>query len=474
MISFELLKNALQNDHLVDYIEKFYLKDDEEQLSPYNLYMIRRSKQHLESVFASYSSAKTNVVLYDDVHNVSVTIHMLIESRDVPQSICDEYRLDPQKRYPVIVTNGSTQHKTHKFTLRNEITTSMSKAKLAFACTSLRVNIGFIINKTMSWGVVDFANDDASVKQESANAAIWAHRFQTDAHTMCADPPSCIELYPNMCASTQNEKASNIKKEMAIQNREMTLVRGIGLKERNIALKKGITRWDDSRLNSDILDLRPNTKTYDIVNAILNSNRKECPVIDPRKISSTCAEGDIFIDIETSSLYEWKDYIFMIGVGYGEDNFKCFTVSTPTFEEERRIVDEFVSEMQDHNAKRMLHWAPHEVNVFKKIENRHSIDVISKFEWVDMCKYIEDIRWCPNGAFTFSLKSIAPAMFKHNMIKTIWTSECQDGLSAMYDSYVAFQTNDVEKLKDIEDYNRVDVVTTMQIWRYLKSIDVCI
>ena len=61
-------------------------------------------------------------------------------------------------------------------------------------------------------------------------------------------------------------------------------------------------------------------------------------------------------------------------------------------------------------------------------------------------------------------------MFNEGMIDIIWESECTNGEDAMWQGYKAILMRRGDVMKDIIAYNRVDVVSMMQIWQYTSAI----
>ena len=289
---------------------------------------------------------------------------------------------------------------------------------------------------------------------------------------MTLDPPSRKELYPNMCVTHINPEVEEFKKKLALKNNEITLILKLGVKEREIALSHGISKWSDNRLNATILNINKETEKYALVNLILDTNRKEAPRTTT-KIAQLCQKGDMYVDFETSSMYEFaSDYLFMIGYAVERNATFCgLVVSEITLADELKIFNEFVQAIKALNICRIIHWGDHEKCVCKKIAQRHDISgVPDHIVWVDLCKTIQQLPFIPKGAFNFKLKSVAKAMHSYGMINTVWSSQCQDGQNAMFDAFIAFKVEDNDTLKDILEYNRVDVVSMMEIYRYLSSM----
>ena len=162
----------------------------------------------------------------------------------------------------------------------------------------------------------------------------------------------------------------------------------------------------------------------------------------------------------------------MIGIAHGEKEFRCFIVKEATLEEERRILISFKKYIEKMNFKRLLHWGSHEKTVFSTLCSRH--DIQFHVEFVDMRPPIIKKEFCPYGAFSFGLKTITKALNDLGLINVKWESDCKDGQSAMYAAFKAYEDNELDVLKDIEEYNKIDVIATMEVWKYLSSIGITI
>ena len=69
------------------------------------------------------------------------------------------------------------------------------------------------------------------------------------------------------------------------------------------------------------------------------------------------------------------------------------------------------------------------------------------------------------------LKDIAKAMYKHGMISTNWDeNEINNGLSAMTYAFRWFETQDVNIINQIENYNMIDCQVIYEIINYLRKL----
>ena len=80
-------------------------------------------------------------------------------------------------------------------------------------------------------------------------------------------------------------------------------------------------------------------------------------------------------------------------------------------------------------------------------------------------------------SFNFGLKSIAKAMYKNQMIDTVWKDGPVDGLGAMVGAWwcnnkiknSSEALSDIELMQQIASYNEVDCKVMMEIVTYLRK-----
>ena len=154
---------------------------------------------------------------------------------------------------------------------------------------------------------------------------------------------------------------------------------------------------------------------------------------------------------------EIHNFVFMIGLGYGEDRFRCLVAEGLDMSSERDILIEMVNFFETCGCKRVIHWGCYEKVVFSSVQKRHGLDIISKVEWVDMCERLKETSFFPKFSYGFSLKQFVPAMYKQGMIKVTWESDCTDGQDAMVKAYYAYVNKNKNVLDDIEKYNYVSI-----------------
>jgi len=334
------------------------------------------------------------------------------------------------------------------------------------------------------------------------NKAIeWIHNMRQNGHNWHLLPtPSIPELYPNM----KNTKDSNyhmLKMELADQIYEITNIWWCGYNKRNIAHMSNIYGWNDNRLNATIMNFNDN-KIASTVNHILNINRSATKLIRTNDLINTLDKWDNFgddtlefyIDFETMNGNIGQiidedninpDVIFMIGLGWEENNewkYKSFILKENNNEAELEIINNMFlfinNKKQELNKNKtiFIHWTNAEVSFFNKFKSKHLDKTIDDLHFYDLHKLFLENNIVVKGALNFSLKTIANAMYKHNMISTKWDTKsiCSNGLQAMYLAYNLYKNNNniIEEpiMKEIETYNMIDCKVMWEILKYLRNI----
>lgn len=370
-----------------------------------------------------------------------------------------------------------------------------------------KYNKGGVINHNYTClnrlGKIDYNGIDSEFKIRTKEAIKWVRDVKENGSSWSISPPSRIELYPNMCVDSGDEWNKE-KREIAEQIGEMTNIWYVGLKHRNSALEKGIKSWHDNRCNTSIMGLRG--VRAPIIDAILDINRQNKDKIRPKKIISNIHgwkkvnNNDLYVDFETLSdifadfnhLPEQycTDMIFMIGVGYQEnDQFKYinFICNSPTYDEEYRIMNEFSQFVAERGYPNIYHWvaesrfwntascrqfdlADEEGDMERKIRISDSWNIN---KWADLSQLFKSEPIVIKDCFKFGLKAVAGAMQKHGMISSIIDSSCDSGLSAMVNAWKAYKNYDnpetSEIMKDISKYNEYDVRVLWEILTYLRN-----
>jgi hypothetical protein len=353
-------------------------------------------------------------------------------------------------------------------------------------------------------GIIDFKNYDSQYSNLVQNAINWIYKLRSEGHTWKLLPkPSVPELYPNM----KNEKDGlyrKLKNDLNTIINEITSVWMCGYKKRQYAHTKNIYSWKDKNCTAKNLSFKKG-KISNTVNSILKINRQNRKLIDFGTLIDSTDEwryfGDdimeFYIDFETINSnmgtcnlsninYESNELIFMIGIGWFENNkynYKCFTTIKRDYDSEYNMIKDFLNEVniiKNRNNKSdstFIHWTKAEPQNYNKLIKRHySKNDIPRLQFYDLYKLFYDNCIVIKGSLNFSLKNIAKSMYNNKMIESNWNSKnpCSNGLNAMLYAFKLYEklnvvTQNEPIMKDIIDYNNIDCKVLWEILYYLRN-----
>lgn len=354
-------------------------------------------------------------------------------------------------------------------------------------------------------GEINFETVDNEITARTAAAIEWIKLVRTEGARWSIDPPSRIELYPNMCNDSDAPWHST-KKEIAKKIGEITQVYYAGINNRNAAVSKGITSWKDERCSAALMGHK-GPKLAPVIDAILDTNRSTDKIrYGDRNIKLPDPKVRFYIDFETiNDVVEdikadhptttTQSYIFMIGIGWKvrgkpEWNYRCLTVDTINSDNEKEIFlsmhDNMLEILETNDAFddcTVFHWSHAEKTFYDQTADKYLDDMgqyanYLSWEWFDLCKLFTTTPITVRGALTFSLKDIAPAMYRHGFIQTNWPADgILDGLNAMIKA--AECSEDAKKkgismtelpvMKRIIEYNEVDCKVMMEIVEFISN-----
>jgi hypothetical protein len=343
-----------------------------------------------------------------------------------------------------------------------------------------------IINTTNNiLSAVNYNKQDNIYYKKLNDAIEWIIKLKTEGSKWKLLPkPSVHELYPNM-TNKYNIKWLNIKKYISNELKDLTNIIYVGPKERDHAFSKNIYSYDDRNCNSKTLNL--NGKKGEIVDNILKINSKQTNyIILPNKIKSNHWRNikrnqfEFYIDYETTSNFSDEPFIFMIGVGYVLNNlwiFKTFILDTELDAHKILFKNfwEYIKNILIINKKKeaiFIHWTPAEPSTYNNIKEKLNIQ---DKHFMDLYKVFIQDNIVIKGAYNYSLKTIARAMFNNNLIKTCWKDDtkCNNGLDALLLAHNIYFDNkkssiNKEDFNDIIYYNEIDCKVLYEIINYLR------
>jgi hypothetical protein len=282
-----------------------------------------------------------------------------------------------------------------------------------------------------------------------------------------------VPCAPNMSISGEQEYIHNIKVMINNVVCDITQLWNCGYKHRLLALKHGISGWNDPKFNAELIGFRgKNAKT---INNIVQVNKptNNLVMILPQTFEGEIPSKRVYIDFETladisSDRAFSSQGIFMIGI-YHDSTFKTFSTLDFSKKGENDVCQEFCEYIKQHNLSdhHFIHWSSAENWQWEKARRRLSHDTNLKL--FDLCKFFQDNSITVNGCFNYSLKNIARCMKERHLINSSWdTSEGpSDGLNAIISLYNS--PNKIFTLEQIAKYNYIDVKVLEEITNYIIS-----
>ena len=371
--------------------------------------------------------------------------------------------------------------------------------KYSYESCNVKYNITDFLNKLAT---VNFDDIDSEYVEQTQNGINWIKTLREEGSNWNLLPIPCkSELFPNM-KNVKDDEYHNIKKELSENIDEITQVWNCGFKKRKLAHSKFVFSWRDPKFNSKLLNMDKG-KIGPVIDKILNINRQKKDKIRPKKINYdrenwlACKELEFYLDFETFNtnldsiiqdgtiIDENNQYIFMIGIGYEKNKkwvFKSFVMEQKdNLSEEKMFIDfmDYINKvLKQENKKtcKMYHWSFAEVGSYNNFKSRHSDLAIidNHISFYDLNKVFVNEPITVNGALNYSLKTIAKALKKNNLIKSTWdeTSVCSNGLNAMilannlYDSNASIED---PVMKEIIYYNEIDCKVLWEIHNLIKK-----
>ena len=354
----------------------------------------------------------------------------------------------------------------------------------------------FVKNSFDILAKIDYSiEDNINIKESITESISWNTELEKDWKKYKLDPINKEELYPNMVNKYDGEYGKE-KMEIALQNKEITLLWNCGIKQRKNALKNNISKYDDIKLNADILGFKEDTVKHNIINKMLNILHTEENIIIPEENNymewrNEC-DNEYYVDFETynDEYCENEEYItnqklYMIGIGNYKNNIwkhKTFLLNKNFYknnkniilcETEKELVIEFIKYVKDNKIERLVHWSKAEPIVFSKKLKKYEIK--ENINWYDLLEVFKhrDHPIIIKECFGFGLKEIINKLNFYNYINIKW-NKLDDGLLSMFiavenykDTYNRTQTN--EKMKSLVEYNEIDCKTLQILLKFIRE-----
>jgi hypothetical protein len=352
-------------------------------------------------------------------------------------------------------------------------------------------------------GKIDIYGEDKHFFEKTNLAIEWLKNLKQNGRFWETNDS---RIMPNMKCSYDDEWRS-IKKKIALDNNEITLLWNCGIKERAQACKRKIRGWEDSECYSSSLGI--NGKRAKIIDGILKTNKDNEIIFNPRRIK--CSENikklesnkvEFICDFETVNdlndnfkripYSNFEACIFMIGLITNIRNvdgeiicseFNCFILEDFTRKEEKRIINQWLEYMDNIGKKykvqnpKIYHWSQAEPNFYKQaILRNKQVFEWGKLNFVDILEVFKSEPISIKGVLNYGLKDVSKGLYNLGIIETTWKDD-MDGRIALLEAVEAMNKSKIENIrfsemdivKSIEKYNYVDVKVIDDIINFLRT-----
>jgi hypothetical protein len=362
------------------------------------------------------------------------------------------------------------------------------------------------------------------------NAVDWINDLRTNWKDFTLNPINKDELYPNM-KNNYDKNWYKVKKQIAIINKEITLLWYCGIANRDLAWKHNIKEYDDPKLNSLILGFNESSSKNKIINSMLKLLPSDKKYILDKKNNfmewQKKSEWEFFVDFETYNCdmnfdenNEWENIhttnqkIYMCGISWFNNknnkfNHKSFIIN---YKNDNMLKNEFMIKSNSSvkyndciycsneldliykiknfissfkpkkmntkeffNKTRLMHWSCAEPIIFNKKINEYNLNK-SEYDlnWYDLLKVFKypDHPIIIKECFGFGLKEIIKKLNDHNEINLTW-SDLDDGLLSSFiakDIYDNINiTNPNSNMFDIIEYNYIDCKALFELLQWMRK-----
>jgi len=325
----------------------------------------------------------------------------------------------------------------------------------------------YILGKKEILGKYECTNDKINEKGE--RGVEWLKELKNYGCNWDIYSPTRWELYPNMC-NKHDYGWKKYKKYLANMNNELTSIWRIGIKKRKELHQSKIMKWNHLK-KEDI-----NEHIYEIIKINKSRINKVANMVNklPKKELTFYVDFETVCDLSVPDDANYnKSAIYIIGCGYEKDGkweFKTFKINNFSKREEKRIIMEWYNFMNSFKKEyNVYHWTHAEVTFLKKAIQRNNIRGIT-IEFFDLYKYFLKNKIVINGAFNYSLKSIAKALYKNGLIDSKWDDNDIDGLIASLYGWLELTEGNTTYSNDIIYYNEIDCKVLYNIKKLICTI----
>lgn len=384
----------------------------------------------------------------------------------------------------------------------------------------------YVVQKKSIWEntfdrlvTVDFKHEKKTgnnLKKVIVDAHKWHTFLGKNWDVLSVNPINNDNLYPNM-KNTMSGQWHRLKKNIALKNKEITLLWNCGMANRDKAWKAGHKNFGQIT-HSSVMGFG-NTNKELIINKMLECTNNKIPYQLDKSNNlmdwQTPVTNEFFVDFETYNADDFLDMgtndgepddfvpnvysqkIYMCGVvselenivfvikplyitTYNDEKYMSSRYPNAQItwcEDERDLVQKIICYFKKYTIEntRLIHWSFAEPSLFEKKLAQYNLRFEHQTNWYDLLKIFKNpvSPIIIEGCFGFGLKEVVRSLNRVEEIQFVW-SELDDGLLSSFlarDIYMG-KSNDLDKFNigEIIEYNLIDCEALKIIIQWMRRV----
>jgi hypothetical protein len=294
---------------------------------------------------------------------------------------------------------------------------------------------------------------DPQLGRLAAEAAAWIRRLRKEGASWHPLPfPTVPELRPNMKASHDAEWHT-AKREIALAQRDLTLLPFVGPEGRALAASAGITRWDDPALSALAIGLGDSTEGRRLESVLFanrsTGDRAVFPVLLLSNIGHWQQPARLEVFVIVQRVEDQADDFSRVPERGGTAMFFMITWGFLDRDGQWQTGQLIARDLSPSAEVEMITAWQTELN---RLADMHGVQLrdIRLFHWGSHETLLPDLNWFPllhnlireepvtvRGAFGFGLPEMAQAFHALGLIESALPDEPRDPLAAMAGAWSA-------------------------------------
>jgi len=316
-------------------------------------------------------------------------------------------------------------------------------------------------------GVIDFNERDNNILVKTEEGCKWLHELNNSNINEINEN----EYYPNM-NNQYDQPYKKRKIDIAEENKELTLIGYVGVKNRNIGIKNNIDNYLDENITAEKLGFTG--KTCEIVNVLLKNQKLDKPIKGNYKLPEMCVptESELYLDFEYMYSFDEDENIpYLCGIGYIKNDkweFEYVLLKDITFDSREVMCKQIIEIINKNKTKRIHIWSNVDkrilMNQCKKFNLESTLQ--NNIDWLDVYKFCVDNKINFKDARRYGLKEIGRVLYKNKLTDIEWKDNLIGSSAGVRQHYY---NNKKWDNSNVIKYNEIDCKMVYEVMRNLKK-----